>query len=344
MLEIKNISKNLEDFNLKNLNLSVNKGDYFVLLGISGAGKTILLEIIAGITSPDSGEIFLNKKNITKQKIQKRRIGLVFQDYAVFPHLNVKNNIAYPLKNEKLSAFEKNKQILKLAEEMNITHLLNRKTTTLSGGELQRVALARTLALKPKILLLDEPLASLDIQLKNELRSLLRNINKKGQTIIHVTHDYQEVISLANKIAIINNGSIEQTGTPNEIFQHPKSQFIANFTGIKNFFKAELKNKQAIINNSIAFTLLTDKTKGKGNVLIKSQDIIISENKVESSACNNFKGIITDIIPAPLGIEIFTDIGIQLVALITTQSLKKLNLYKGKNIWISFKASCVKFF
>jgi len=226
---------------------------------------------------------------------------------------------------------------------MNITHLLNRKPATLSGGELQRVALARTLALKPEILLLDEPLASLDIQLKDELRHLLRNINKKGQTIIHVTHDYQEVISLANKIAIINNGSIEQTGTPNEIFQHPKSQFIANFTGIKNFFKAELKNKQAIINNSIAFTLLTDKTQGKGNVLINSQDIIISENKVESSACNNFKGIITDIIPAPLGIEIFTDIGIKMVALITTQSLKKLNLYKGKNIWISFKASGVIF-
>ncbi|RLD63190.1 MAG: ABC transporter ATP-binding protein, partial [Bacteroidetes bacterium] len=202
MLKVKNISKKLDDFNIKDISFSVNKGDYFIILGVSGAGKSVILEMIAGLMQPNSGTIYLNNKNITNEKIQKRKLGLVFQDYAVFPHLSVKENISYPLKNRGLEKKEIQNRLNQLAEEMSISHLLNRKPTTLSGGELQRVALARTLALNPECLLLDEPLSSLDIQLKNDLRGLLRKINKKGQTIIHVTHDYEEAIFLANKVAV----------------------------------------------------------------------------------------------------------------------------------------------
>ena len=344
MLEIKNISKSFEGVSLKNLIFTINKGDYFVLLGVSGAGKSLLLEIIAGLVNPDSGNIFLDDKNITKEKIQKRQIGLVFQDYAVFPHLSVKENIAYPLRSKRLNSSEIHKCVEHLAKEMNILHLLNRKPTTLSGGELQRVALARTLALEPKILLLDEPLASLDVQLRNELRGLLRKINRNGQTIIHVTHDYEEAISLADKIAVIHNGTIIQTGNPKEVFQHPKSQFIANLTGIKNFHKAKLQsNNKAVVSDKIEVALLSDKTEGTGYILIRSEDIIISGKKLESTARNNFKGIVTDILPAKSGIEIIVDIGIRLSVLITKESSEKFNLCEGKNIWVSFKASAVRF-
>ena len=349
MLILKNISKKLEDFNLKNISFKVNKGDYFVILGMSGAGKTVLFEIIAGLITRDTGEIFLDGKNITKEKIQNRSVGLVFQDYAVFPHMSVKDNIAYPLKSKKVKSSLIKTRVQKLAQDMSISHLLDRRPGTLSGGELQRVALARTLALNPKVLLLDEPLSSVDVKLKNELRSLLRKLNKKGQTIVHITHDYEEAISLANKIAVMQNGTIVQCGKTKDVFENPASEFVANLTGIKNFYKAKIKidkennRKIAVINKSLFFNLLTDYKNVSGNVLIKKNEIIISNDKITTSACNNFKGTILEIVRAHLGVEIIVDIGVKLSILITDSSLHNLTLFEGKEIWVSFKASSVKF-
>ncbi|MCK5822597.1 MAG: ATP-binding cassette domain-containing protein [Bacteroidales bacterium] len=349
MLEIKNISKNLDDFNIKDISFSVNKGDYFIILGVSGAGKSIILEIIAGLMEPSSGTIFLNNKNITNEKIQKRKIGLVFQDYAVFPHLSVKENILYPLKKSGLEKKEIQNRLSQLADEMSISHLLNRKPDTLSGGELQRVALARTLALNPECLLLDEPLSSLDIQLKNDLRGLLRRINKKGQTIIHVTHDYEEAIFLANKVAVINDGKIVQIGTPEQVFKNPKTKFVANFSGIKNFFKADIHTvendniKKAVINDKVTVNLFTEANSGNGFVIIKNKNIIISNQKPNISAMNNYQGIIADVLPAKFGVEIIVDIGILISVLISADTLEKYNFSEDKNVWISFKASSVKF-
>ena len=153
--------------------------------------------------------------------------------------MNIKENLSFPLKCKKKSRQFIEQKVYEISELVNIQHLLNRNPANLSGGELQRVALGRVLALDPQVLLLDEPLSSIDTQLKNEIQSLLRKINRKGQTIIHVTHNYHEAISLANRISVINNGTIEQTGTPKEIFHNPKSKFIASFTGIKNFYNAQ---------------------------------------------------------------------------------------------------------
>ncbi len=349
MLEVKNISKKLDDFNIKNISFSVNKGDYFIILGVSGAGKSIILEMIAGLMEPSSGRIFLNNKDITNEKIQKRKIGLVFQDYAVFPHLSVKENILYPLKNRGLEKKEIQNRVSQLADEMSISHLLNRKPDTLSGGELQRVALARTLALNPECLLLDEPLSSLDIQLKKDLRRLLHKINKKGQTIIHVTHDYEEAIFLANKVAVINNGKIVQTGTPEEVFKNPKTKFVADFSGIKNFFKANIQTvendniKKAVINDKVTVNLFTEAKSGSGFVIIKNKNIIISNSKPNISAMNNYNGVIVDVLPAKFGVEIIVDIGILISVLISSDTLDKYNFFENKNVWISFKASSVKF-
>ncbi len=349
MLEVKNISKKFDNFNIKNISFSVNKGDYFIILGVSGAGKSLILEMIAGLMESDSGEIILNNKDITNEKIQKRKVGLVFQDYAVFPHLTVKENILYPLKNRGLEKKEIQNKISQLADEMSISHLLDRKPTTLSGGELQRVALSRTLALNPECLLLDEPLSSLDIQLKNDLRGLLRKINKKGQTIIHVTHDYEEAIFLSNKVAVINNGKIVQTGTPEQVFKNPKTKFVANFSGIKNFFKADIhivendNIKKAVINDKVTVNLFTEANYGTGFVIIKNKNIIISNSKPNISAMNNYKGVIVDVLPAKFGVEIIVDIGILISVLISADTLKKYDFFEDKTVWVSFKASSVKF-
>lgn len=349
MLELKNISKKLKNFSLNNLSFKVDNGDYFVVLGMSGAGKTVLFEIIAGLMNADAGEIFLDKKNITNEKIQNRSVGLVFQDYAIFPHMSVKENIAYPLKSKKNNSSFIKERVLELAKDMSISHLLDRRPATLSGGELQRLALARTLALNPKVLLLDEPLSSVDVKLKNELRTLLRKLNKKGQTIVHITHDYEEAISLANKIAVMHDGSIAQYGDTKSVFENPASEFVANLTGIKNFYKTKIEidkennRKIAVINKNLSFNLMTDYKNATGNVLIKRNEIIVSNDNIFSSACNNFKGVILEIVRAHLGVEIIVDIGVKVSILITDSSLQNLNLFEGKEIWVSFKASSVKF-
>ncbi len=343
MLKINKLNKQFKDFNIKDLSLDINKGDYFVILGKSGAGKSLVLEMIAGLVKPDSGEIYLDDLDLTKEKIQDRKVGLVFQDFAIFPHLNVRNNIAYALKAKHESKQSINEKVLQFAKETNVEHLLDRYPSKLSGGEKQRVALARTLANNPDVLLLDEPLSSLDIQLKEELRELLRSINKKGITVVHVTHDYEEAIALANNVAVMHEGVIIQSGEIHEVFQNPRNEFVARFTGVKNFFEAKItKQNIAVLNNKVAFQIPPQTNCNKARVLIESKHIIISPNKIESSATNSFQGKITKIIEIPFGFELIIDIGIPLAVLITKESKEKYNFQITELAWVSFKASEVR--
>jgi len=343
MLEINNISVELGDFQLRDINLELERGDYFILLGKSGVGKTVLLEIIAGLITPDAGKIFLNNKDITHEKIQKRKVGIVFQDYSVFPHLTVNQNIEYPLKTRKLSTKERKLLVQEFAELTNITHLLTRGTQNLSGGEMQRLALARMLVTKPQCLLLDEPLASLDVQLKGDLRNLLRKINQKGTTILHVTHDYEEAIALSNKVAVMHEGAIIQKGLAKEVFQKPANEFVANFTGIKNFFAAEFLNQNtAKINNILEIKVSNKGQLKNGKIIICGEEIILSNDKIESSAVNNFKGIIKQVIAYLTNYELIVDIGIELSVVITEESLIKYQFKENKEVWVSFKSSAIK--
>ena len=236
MLSVRQISKSLPDFEIKDVSFEVRDGEYFVLLGASGVGKSIMLETIAGHIRPDAGQILLDGKDITRENIQKRRIGIVFQNSALFPHITVYDNIAYPLRCRKLNNRQTRKQVAGLAEDFAVGHLLKRRTQTLSGGESQRVSLARAVAGEPRCLLLDEPISSLDAKSRPEIRALLRKINAQGQAMVHVTHDYTEAVSLGTHIAVMEGGRIAQAGTVEEVFQRPKSQFIALFVGIRNFF------------------------------------------------------------------------------------------------------------
>ncbi|MFO8234892.1 MAG: ABC transporter ATP-binding protein [Bacteroidales bacterium] len=347
MLELINIHKTFQDFAVKAISLKVKQGDYYIILGKSGAGKTIVLETIAGLITPDKGSIMLNGNDITKDRIQHRKIGIVFQDYAVFPHKTVYQNIAYPLK-KKYNKAEIEKKVLTLADKTGIKPILHRYPDTLSGGEVQRTVLSRTLAMEPEVLLLDEPLTSLDVQYKRELQSLLRNLNEEGLTMIHVTHDYQEALALANRIAVINKGEIIQKGTVQEVFHAPRNKFIADFVGIRNFFVAEIlsqrnaKNKIAKIANDLYFYISNDVEEGEKKVItIEANNIIISEKELESTALNNFEGWIADISPVINGLEVIVDIGVKMVVMITESSFKRLSLRKGTKVWISFKASAI---
>jgi ABC-type sugar transport system ATPase subunit len=273
MLELRNISKRFDDFCLQEVTLTVHQGDYFILLGESGSGKSMVLETIAGLVAPDSGSIILDGSDITSTKIQNRKIGLVFQDHAVFPHLTVAENIAYSLHGTTMSKGEKYDKVKVIATELGIGELLTRKPGTLSGGELQRVALGRTLIQHPAILLLDEPLSSLDSRLKGDLRRLLRAIHRKGQTILHVTHDYEEALSLGTRIAVIHKGTIIQSGSPGEVFRNPKSEFVAHFIGVSNFFSVRLDTVNgatfAYTSNNIKVRIVINVTEGNGFILIR---------------------------------------------------------------------------
>ncbi len=254
MLSIRHVSKKFGTFSLEDINLEIVKGEYFALLGPSGAGKSLLFELIAGIYLPDSGEISLNNINITKLPVDKRNIGLVFQDNTLFPHYSVFKNIAYPLRINKCSGDEIEEKINSIAQDLSIAHLLNRNLETLSGGEIQRISLARALVNEPQCILLDEPVTSLDPKLKTSTMALLQKINKSGMTMLHITHDLNEAVYLADRMAIIDAGKIIQTDKPETIYKNPASEFVAGFLGYKNIFSFKsFTDQQILIGGKLSF-------------------------------------------------------------------------------------------
>jgi molybdate/tungstate transport system ATP-binding protein len=340
MLILKNISKKLGEFQLNDIELEISEGTYYVLLGRSGSGKTQLLELIAGLNNPDSGEIWLDNENITKKRIQERSIGLVFQDYAIFPNMTVYGNIAYSLSSRKIDKKLVKERVGKVASDLNISHLLSRNTQHLSGGELQRVALARTLITSPKILLLDEPMASIDASLKDDIKKLLRHLNRQGLTIIHVTHDYKEAVSLATRVGVIHNGRIIQEGKPDDVFRKPINKFVARYSGIRNFFRVEFKKVngtwKAVCNNNIVFNLSDNSYPAEGLLILRSDDIKLNIEMPSSNTGNCFKGIVREILPSEYGMEITVDAGETFYIDISADTYREKPVSELSEVWISF--------
>lgn len=245
-LKLTNISADIGGFRLKKINLEITRGDYHLIAGPSGAGKSLLLELICGVYKPENGRIELNGQDITFNPMQSRRIGLLFQDNTLFPHLNVYDNIAYSLKLKVKQQAWLNKRVEELADELDIRRLLKRYPATLSGGEIQRVSLARTMAMEPEILILDEPLSAVDVDIKRSLLQLLKIINEKGQTIVHVTHDINEALSLAKNVSVMNSGEIVQSGSIEDVFENPVNRFVASYCGNTNFFECFIKEKNGV--------------------------------------------------------------------------------------------------
>ncbi len=346
MLRTEKLCKRLDSFCLQDISLEVARGDYYVLLGRSGAGKTQLLELICGLTPPDKGKIFLEGEEITRKRVQDRGIGLVFQDLALFPHFTVKDNIMFPLKIMKLPLKERVERVQRAAGAMNITDLLLRKPGNLSGGEKQRVALARTLVTEPRILLLDEPMASVDASLKDNIRRLLRRLNRNGQTIVHVTHDFGEAISLASRVGVMHNGRIIQEGTPDEVFTHPANRFVARYAGIKNFFRVvfikSYNTCSCITDNRTKFRLTSGDYPSSGLLILAAGEVLLSRQGAAGVQINNIHGVIEDIVPSPTGYEVTVNAGDHFFADITRREMDEQKYVTGEPVIVSFRSESLR--
>ena len=255
-LEIRNINKHFGNKHvLKDICITAEKGSFVSLLGESGSGKTTLLRIIAGLEKPESGNVFLDGKDITYLPVEKRGIGLVFQNYALFPHMNVYNNIAYALKLRKIPAHDIHKRVVQVLEKVYLHGKENQSVASLSGGEQQRVAIARAVVAQPKVLLLDEPLSNLDYHLRIQARNELKRLqNEIGVTSVFVTHDQSEALSLSNEIAVLNNSVIMQVGNPQDVYLFPDNVFTARFVGRYNIFNS--KEAELLLGRNISSDLV----------------------------------------------------------------------------------------
>ena len=284
-LDLKHIKKKYGSFTaLEDINLRIKRGELVCLLGPSGCGKTTLLRIIAGLEKPTSGEVYINGVNATSFPPSRRNFGIVFQSYALFPNMTVRQNIAFGLRNKHLSKTELNKKITDILEQVNLTSQIDKYPMQLSGGQQQRIALARALVVSPDFLLLDEPLSALDAKVREKVRKEIRSLQQKlGITTIMVTHDQEEALTMADTIVVMNNACIMQQGAPVEVYDNPSSSFVADFIGSINFFRGNLSRNANITTDK----QLEEKLLGTGPNGLKAcrpEDIEI----VEERSLNSF--------------------------------------------------------
>jgi molybdate/tungstate transport system ATP-binding protein len=340
MITIEDLNIRLLGFNLHNINLEIGENEFFILMGPTGAGKTVLLEAIAGLVTIKSGKIIIGKRDITRLPPERRGISIVYQDYALFPHLTVQDNITYGLHFHRTDKTKKD--LTRLIEELDLSQLLRRLPTNLSGGEKQRVALARALMVKPKVLLLDEPISALDPSFREEVRNGLKKTHQSSDiTFFMVTHDFAEALSLADRAAVMNNGRIEQVGMMEEIFQKPRSTFVADFVGMKNLFAAHYKGTKAIIDD-VEIELGREPANTHGYIAIRPEDIVISRKPLTSSMRNAFRGKVTGVLDQGFSYEVHVQVGqIFFKSLITKRSLVELDIHEGSEVVLSCKSTAI---
>lgn len=298
-LELKEIKKSFTEGEavLDNISLEISKGEFITLLGSSGCGKTTTLRIIAGLEQPDAGSVWLDGREVTGLEPNQRDVNTVFQNYALFPHMNVAENIGYGLKLKKVPKSEIRKKVSQMLELVQLEGYEKRKPSELSGGQKQRVAIARALVNNPKVLLLDEPLGALDLQLRRAMQIELKHLQKKlGITFIYITHDQEEAINMSDRIAVMRDGRIEQIGTPDEIYNHPKTSYVATFVGNANILHGvaeSIQGENAIVkigNDKVIVKLETSQqntgakqhlTAGENVTLaVRSENILLQEAAV----------------------------------------------------------------
>ncbi len=298
-LELKEIKKSFTEGEavLDNISLEISKGEFITLLGSSGCGKTTTLRIIAGLEQPDAGSVWLDGREVTGLEPNQRDVNTVFQNYVLFPHMNVAENIGYGLKLKKVPKSEIRKKVSQMLELVQLEGYEKRKPSELSGGQKQRVAIARALVNNPKVLLLDEPLGALDLQLRRAMQIELKHLQKKlGITFIYITHDQEEAINMSDRIAVMRDGRIEQIGTPDEIYNHPKTSYVATFVGNANILHGvaeSIQGQNAIVkigNDKVIVKLETSQqdTKDTGakqhltagenvTLAVRSENILLQE-------------------------------------------------------------------
>lgn len=323
---------------LENFNLSIEEGKLVSLLGPSGCGKTTTLRVIAGFIEPNSGKLTVGEKDFTKTKVHKRNFGLVFQSYALFPHLTVFENVAFGLKLKKCSKDEIKKKVDEVLEVMDMISFSKRYPQDLSGGQRQRVAIARAIVVEPKILLLDEPLSNLDAKLRLKMRVEIRKIQQRlGITTVFVTHDQEECFSISDKVAVMNKGVVEQYDTPEKIYANPATEFVARFVGFENFIDVNKNiNGEYETENKLTFKI-DDKIDGNSDIIatIRPEDIEIQKksNTLTENMVNG-KVEVRTFLGKSYQYSVKTDIGIIIV------SGANENIYeKGTEMTLYFPAN-----
>jgi len=340
MIKIEGLSLHLGEFNLKDVNLSIRDGEYFVILGPTGAGKTVLLECVAGLHHFKKGKIYFNSADVTRLVPEERNLGYVPQDYVLFPFLNVFDNIAFGLKQLKIPASEVRERVNKLAELIGVSHLLRRETRTLSGGEKQRIALARALAPSPPLLLLDEPFGALDLRTAKNLRLELRRIHRQfGLTTIHITHDLMEALEMADRVAVIQDGRVEQVAEPEKMLFYPEGEKVADFIGSPNILDCNYCRSlgQGIMEVGCGDMKLTVAHEGGDvrKVAILPRHIYVSETRPPGLSVNGFQGLITSIEPVGNTVKILIDVaGKSLLSEIPSYIFEDMNLSVGKEVFL----------
>lgn len=344
MLELIDVSRKWRDFEIKDLSLTVSEGGYFILLGPSGAGKTLLLELIAGIYYPESGRILWKGNDITFLEAEKRCFAYVPQNYGLFPHMSVYDNIAYGLRIRRFSREKISMMVREIASTLGIEHLLERDPHTLSGGEAQRVAIARSLVLGAKLLLLDEPFANLDPLTTSRLIFEMKRLKTElGLTVLHVTHSFEEALSLGDEVGVMLDGELVQVGSVKEVFSKPKNERIASFLGFENFIEGVAKGE--ILEANGVNIRLPRAYNGRLRVGIRSEDIVLSEEPLRSSLRNVFEAIVVGVRDMGGVLKVSLKIkDLEVKALITRSSAVEIGVYPGRKLFVGFKATAINVF
>ena len=282
LIRLEGIVKSFDDTNvLKGIDLSVDENEFVTLLGPSGCGKTTTLRIIAGFEKPDQGRVYFEGKDITDLPANQRPVNTVFQNYALFPHMNVFENIAFSLRVKNVKEDEIKKRVAKALKQVNLNGFENRRIDQLSGGQQQRIAMARAIVNEPRVLLLDEPLGALDLKLRQEMEYELVRLKKElGITFIYITHDQEEALTMSDKVVVMNEGYIQQEGTPQEIYDEPVNAFVADFIGDSNIVPGQMADEKVVKIDGIEYPCIDGTAEGfpprrRVDVVIRPEDIDI---------------------------------------------------------------------
>lgn len=333
---------------MKDISFDVQDGEYFILLGPTGAGKTVLLESIAGLQGVRSGEVWIDGKNVTSLSIQERRIGFAFQKYILHRHLPVRDNISFGLMWRYKKQKEVDEAVDRVIELLGLEGLLNKRPWALSGGESQKICLARAIAVKPDLLLLDEPLGSVDNESREVTeRELKESHNQFRLTTIHVTHDFEEAIALGDRIAVMIDGSIVQTGTPEQVFRHPNSESVARFLMTRNVFSGEVQDgdgEQSVFCVDGEKLDVATSLRGKLHASIRPEDILISREPPDSDAANSLRGTVTHVSDRGSLVYVWVEVPPEFICLVLHPSFEAMGLEKGQKVYITFRVSAVNIF
>lgn len=351
MIRIDHLNIRLGEFNLHDINLHINEGEYFVLLGPTGAGKSVLLECIAGIYKQDTGRILINGQEVTRRYPEERNLGYVPQDYALFPNMTVRQNLGYGLKARKWKKQEIQENVDAMMEQLKITHLQNRYPLHLSGGEKQRVALGRALATGPGLLLLDEPLSALDENLRAQLAEELLTIQRDANRMfLHVCHSFDEASYVADRIAIMRQGVIEQVGTIQEILAKPSSLFIAEFTRMRNF-QTGIAEKVGLgtritISPDIVLYSVNNVFEGPVTFGIRPEEIALSFENSITDRVNHLKAKVVRLRFRPSFLEIELDVGFSLITYNHRQGhhCYPEHIAEGDTLWVDIDPDAIAVF